>query len=39
MLATLDRGGGVSIAWESRGEKTPAILLLPGGARVCGRRS
>ena len=29
MRASLDRGGGVSIAWESRGEGAPPLLLLP----------
>jgi pimeloyl-ACP methyl ester carboxylesterase/predicted glycosyltransferase len=29
MDASLDRGGGVSIAWQSWGEGTPPILLMP----------
>jgi pimeloyl-ACP methyl ester carboxylesterase/predicted glycosyltransferase len=29
MRAQLDRGGGVSIAWDSQGDGTPPILLLP----------
>ena len=37
MRASLDRGGGVSIAWESRGDGAPPILLLPAWSIVPAR--